>query len=193
MQETKVPTGQQQDEAEQTARNSRWNASLQACSVSAVGGKSAGVAVAVRTEVGLAQPAVTIDNATGPEPSRVGIRRIGAVCPGGLHVGSCYLTSAVGVTASCNLKLLESLAFVLSRIRGPWVLAGDWNCTPQELTDTGWLQLVGGVVVAPLSATCNDRVLDYFVVAQQFSHNVLGCRTVCAMLGSTHTLPHACT
>ena len=104
---------------------------------------------------------------------------MGAVCPGGLHLGSCYLTSAVGVSAQCNLKLLEAIAFVLSRIRGPWLLAGDWNCTPQELNDTGWLQLVGGEVVAPISATCNDRTLDYFVVAQQFRHNVLGCCTVC--------------
>ena len=68
---------------------------------------------------------------------------------------------------------------MLSRISGPWLLAGDWNCTPDELAATGWLQLVGGEIVAPKTATCNDRILDFFVVAQQFRHNVLDCRTVC--------------
>ena len=42
VQETKLPAGQLQDEAEQAARNSRWNTSLQPCSVSSAGGKSGG-------------------------------------------------------------------------------------------------------------------------------------------------------
>ena len=87
--------------------------------------------MAVRSEVGLALPTVSVDNVPGLVPARFAIRRVGAVCPGGLHIGSCYLTASVGVTAQCNLKLLEAIAFVLSRIRGPWLLAGDWNCTPQ--------------------------------------------------------------
>lgn len=134
--------------------------------------------MAVKSHVGLARPSVITEGVLGLEPSTFGLRRIGAVCPGGLHAGSCYLTSAVGVTAPCNLRLLEAIAFVLTKLKGPWWLAGDWNCTPQDLTDTGWLQLVGGVVVAPASPTCNGKVYDFFVVAQQFSHNVLGCRTI---------------
>ena len=34
-------------------------------------------------------------------------------------------------------------------------------------------------MVAPQSPTCNGKVYDYLVVAQTFSHNIVGCRTVC--------------
>ena len=40
VQETKAHSGQQQDEVEQSARNASWNASLQACAVSNVGGET---------------------------------------------------------------------------------------------------------------------------------------------------------
>ena len=67
-QETKVPSGQSKGDVEQTARNANWNASLQACSVSSLGGRSGGVALAARSEVGLALPAVSSDEIVGLEP-----------------------------------------------------------------------------------------------------------------------------
>lgn len=140
----KFPSGTPLDETEQAARNSQWTTSLQPCNVSNVGGRSGGVGIAVKSHVGLAKPTVVTDGVAGLEPARFGLRRIGAVCPGGLHAGSCYLTSAVGIAAPCNLRLLEAIAFALAQLEGPWLLAGDWNCSPQDLTDTGWLQLVGG-------------------------------------------------
>ena len=178
-QETRVPPGLRTAEAEQTARNSKWTASLEPCVVTAAGGLSAGVGFAVKPHTGLSLPAVALDAIAGLDGARFGLRRVGGICPGWLHVGSCYLTSAVGVTAQCNLKLLEGMAFALGQLRGPWIVGGDWNCTPADLTSTGWLQLTGGVIFAPGSPTCNGKVYDFFVVAQQFAHNVRGCRTVC--------------
>ena len=60
---------------------------------------------------------------------------------GGVHCGSPYLYSMKGkggVQAQCNLDMLDSMAFTLNGLVGPWILGGDWNCTPQELADTGW-------------------------------------------------------
>ena len=139
-----MPGGLQLAETEQSARNARWNTSLQACNVSAVGGRSAGLGFAVKPHVGMALATVPTDGVQGLDPARFGLRRVGAMCPGGVHIGSCYLTSAVGVSAQCNLRLLEAMSFVLTRLNGPWIVAGDWNCTPEDLTATGWLQLVGG-------------------------------------------------
>ena len=64
------------------------------------------------------------------------------------------------------------MAAVLDTIQGPWLIGGDWNCTPDELRKTGWLRLVKGVVCAPKAPTCGDMVLDYFVVSEKIHHAV---------------------
>ena len=55
---------------------------------------------------------------------------------------SVYLHDSVGVTAQCYLDLLQEIAAEMSLVSGVWILGGDWNCTPDELAATGWLQLV---------------------------------------------------
>ena len=57
------------------------------------------------------------------------------------------------------------MAFTLNTLTGPWIVGGDWNCTPEDLRATGWLKKVSGVIVAPIGSTCNGKVYDYFVVA----------------------------
>eukprot|EP00973_Karenia_brevis_P017249 2368142-Karenia_brevis.AAC.1 len=57
-------------------------------------------------------------------------------------------------------------AAAILQLRGPWVLGGDWNITPELLATTNWLKVVGGVIVAPKSATCNGSVYDFFVVSR---------------------------
>ena len=97
-----------------------------------------------------------------------------------MHFGTIYPTTAVGVSAKCNLDLLQGIAFALLNIHGPWIIGGDWNCSPEDLAATGWLDLVQGVVVAPTlsSPTCHGKVFDYFVVARCFHHNVVGVKTI---------------
>ncbi len=36
--------------------------------------------------------------------------------------------------------LLKGVAGVLMRVAGTWLIGGDWNCTPEQLTATGWLR-----------------------------------------------------
>ena len=57
------------------------------------------------------------------------------------------------------------MAGVLNSLKGPWAIGGDWNCTPDELMQTGWLKLVKGVTVVPKVNTCNSRAIDFFVVS----------------------------
>ena len=63
---------------------------------------------------------------------------------------------------------------MLHTIRVPWIFAADCNCTPTQLKDTGWLQLVGGVIVAPKLAACNARTIDFFVVSKDLAAAVAG-------------------
>ena len=46
--------------------------------------------------------------------------------------------------------------------------------TPQELSQTNWLRMVGGSFIAPDLPTCNQSVYDYFVVHKSIAHAVVG-------------------
>ena len=70
-------------------------------------------------------------------------------------VGSIYLINSIGIAHPDNLAILHKKAAALDVCSRPWVLGGDWACTPDELTQTGWLKLVGGIVVAPPPSTPN--------------------------------------
>ena len=79
---------------------------------------------------------------------------------GGVHFGSPYMFSMIGkggIRAKCNLDLLDSMAFTLTSLVGPWIIAGDWNCTPEDLRATGWLQKLGGVIHAPSAPPVPDK------------------------------------
>ena len=187
MQETKIAEGDVLAAAEQNARNSKWNVSITPCRVTEVGGKSAGVAVATRNHIGMAEAEPARLTQDLHQRGRFSIRRVGAICRGGLHLGSTYLTSGIGVEAKCNLDHLQGMAHTLNCLVGPWCVGGDWNCTPEELTATGWLQLVKGAVHAPIAPTCNGKVYDFFVVSQSFSHAVVSTHTV----GDAGLTPHS--
>ena len=62
---------------------------------------------------------------------------------------------------------------MLSTLKGPWVLAADFNCTSQQLEETGWLRLVNGRIIAPHHPTCKKRVIDFFVVSNNMSEMVV--------------------
>jgi len=79
------------------------------------------------------------------------------------------------------------MAAVMSRRGKQWVIGGDFNCTPEQLRATGWLKLVGGVIVQPKLPTCGDRTLDFFVVSNSMAHAVIGAWVV----GDGEFRPHS--
>ena len=118
------------------------------------------------------------------------MKRVSAMGKGGVHCGTPYMFSMVGqggIKAKCNLDLLDSMAFTLSGLVGPWILGGDWNCTPEDLAAIGWLRKVGGVIHAPSAPTCNGKVYDFFVVAEAISDQVQSTHVI-AVAGFT---PHS--
>ena len=64
---------------------------------------------------------------------------------------------------------------------------GDWNGTPQELAETGWLQKVGGTIHAPNAATCNESVYDFFVVKSSIADGAQCTRKI----GDAGYTPHS--
>ena len=81
------------------------------------------------------------------------------MCRDGIHLISVYLRDTEGLSQA-NLDILHSLAATISELQGPWLIAGDFNLEPSLLRQSGWLQLVKGVVHAPPDPTCGLKTYD---------------------------------
>ena len=81
-------------------------------------------------------------------------------------------TQKEGAPLSANNKVkLALLGGFIHVLKGLWCAAGDWNLTPQELANTGWLEQVNGSVICPSNTDFTSyagagRMLDYIVVAR---------------------------
>lgn len=79
-------------DTEQTARNSGWTIAIGPCTITVADGTSAGVAICGRTHVGMKN---SICNEAWPNllNERFMLKHVVAIYIGGIHMGSCYLTS----------------------------------------------------------------------------------------------------
>lgn len=172
VQETNTPSGRKQLAAEGACRAAKWALCFAPAFRSEKDGLSSGVAVGARSHIGVARFTPPHDPECAVDPSRFHLCLVGSVCRGGLHFGSIYLVDGVGITHASNLDLLQAIAGILLDLTGPWIVAGDWHCTPADLAQTGWPELVGGVIVAPDAPTCNGKTYDFFVVSKSIAHAV---------------------
>ena len=135
------------------------------CNKGPAGGPSAGTTVMARRHIGLSHPL------GGPVEGggRFQLQHVGAVCKGGLRLGLIYLVDLIGPAAPMNLAVLDKAAEALSTVKGPWIIGGDFNSTPEEGAQTGFLNLVQGVAHYPNEPTCGTKTYDFLVVSKQLS------------------------
>ena len=72
---------------------------------------------------------------------------------------------------------------------GPWIAMGDRNMQPSELVRAGWVDLVGGSIIAPRSVTCAGgagTLIDYFVVSAAIAQLVQQVQVI----DESPTTPH---
>ena len=160
---------------QRAATREGWGLAVTPAVCTSKGGISAGVGIAARSVYGM----TVHELGEIPEcaEGRIAACHVGAVCKGGFHILSVYLWHSEGLTAR-NLDLLQTLAQVISRLRGPWLLAGDFNITPQELAASGWLQLVRGCFCAPQAPTCGKKMYDFFVTSSSLAGLIAGVSVV---------------
>ena len=87
--------------------------------------------------------------------------RVNCMLPGGFVLISIYLSDGL------DTDFLEELGVFLQQLDVPWVVAGDWNAIPEELSALGWVQTLGGRISAPDKMTCTmgkGNAIDYFVL-----------------------------
>eukprot|EP00959_Pyramimonas_sp_CCMP1952_P211727 4430778-Pyramimonas_sp.AAC.1 len=90
-----------------------------------------------------------------------------------LLVVGIHMTSGIG--AKGNAHKLASLGALLATVQGKWIIVGNWNMTPKELSASVWLDISGGVVAIPTNTeyTCtadSGRMLDYLVMSSSAQH-----------------------
>ena len=184
-QETRVDDDKEIKEKEQSLEGRGWTTSIQKCNKGDGGGKSSGTAVSCRNHIGMAE-SIADGDLPAALAGRFRVRHIGAMCKGGFHFASGYLRCTVGLKHVSNLDYLQAVAGVLKSLRGPWVFAADFQNTPEQLRESGWLELVGGKIVAPTLPTCHKRTIDYFVVSKDLAGAVMGVLPV----GDASCKPH---
>ena len=174
MQETKRLLSDDDPSAlNRSARRAGWSACAWSARQNPSGQASGGVAVMARRGIGICPHSVVKEDCQ----YRQGFVHINGCCPGGIHCGSVWMKDSQGLSDT-NLQLLASLASSIGRLRGPWLLGGDWNMAPSTLQSSGWLSIVDGVVVATALPTCNSSVYDYFVVSRGLLPAVVGIQRI---------------
>ena len=154
-----------------TGRKAGWNCDASPALRVADSFGSGGCVVAASRGVGItSQPDWAIRDGF---QHRFKLAWVGAIIKGGMHMGSLYLRGSAGLSEE-NLNILQEVAIVLKKLRGPWIVAGDFNLNPDMLRSSGWLDVVKGVLVAPASPTCHGSTYDYFVVCQALASSVAG-------------------
>jgi len=92
---------------------------------------------------------------------------------GGIHIGSIYLKDSVGLDSE-NMLTLREVAIAVKKVKGPWIIGGDWNMAPDVLLSSNWPRLIGGVICAGDSPTCNGSNYDFFIVSEHLAPSIVG-------------------
>ncbi len=155
-------------------RSLGWNLHATSAKATAADKASGGVVVAARRGTGLSPHCTLVKDGY---QHRLHFAWVAGIVRGGLHCGSIWLKDCEGMSAT-NKSILDHAAAAIGRLRGPWVLGGDWNLPPEVLASAGWLSVVNGIIVAPSGPTCNEKVYDFFVISKGLSPSVVGVQRV---------------
>ena len=94
---------------------------------------------------------------------------------------SVYLTCGIGVAAE-NISKMQSIALYVKQARLPFIIAGDFNMSPQSVLESGWPTQLGAYVLAPEGCiTCttgSGSVLDFAVISACLQPVVQGLRPI---------------
>ena len=161
------------DEVSSAMRASGWKLIGHPCFVTEQGGHACGTFVAVRDWCGirfLEETPCTNDFDTRVTSAIVEIPGLPAIA---FH--SVYMQVGIGMVG-VNLRILAHIGALMTRVVMPWMVMGDWNCTPESLCKTGWLKKTGAAVLATERMTCitskSASLIDYAVVSSVVAHLV---------------------
>ena len=158
----------------------------------AVAGKgastSAGVAVAIQKHIGSDETGLARGGrGTGVAEGRIVATWVEGGVRGGILCLSAYLWTTEGLSER-NVEVLAQLGEMIRQRRGPWIIGGDFNMSPERLrSEAGWwLEKVGGCIKATEQTTFRPQQgthseLDYFIVDVNIEHAVVRTEVVVSL------------
>ena len=117
---------------------------------------AAGVALGTSKLSGSARPAQAWE---GP-PHRMAARLLSLSAGCQVAAVALYLEDGAGLNEG-NLAVLAELHRWLPQLEMPFIDGRNWNVEAQDLIGSGWPDLVGASVAAPLEPTCNGKTCDF--------------------------------
>ena len=101
-------------------------------------------------------------------PGRCSGAKVHGFVKGGILFLSIYLHSGLKPDHPDNWQVLTRAAEILTACNTPYIMGGDWQCTPAELVATGWTATVAGEVASTGAPTCTtahgESEIDFFVM-----------------------------
>ena len=79
-----------------------------------------------------------------------------------------YLVHGRDPNSEQNKAILESLGSLISILKLPFLIAGDWNCTPAQMLECNFTKFLGGTIVVPSNVdyTCSSgegAMIDFVI------------------------------
>jgi endonuclease/exonuclease/phosphatase family metal-dependent hydrolase len=177
-QESKLHRDDSRCAAELAARSAGWNPCLSMALATAAEAASGGCGVLARRGVGIRESDHSCKDGM---QHRLCLAWVSGIIRGGIHCLSIYLKSGEGMSEA-NKAILEEAAVLLGLLKGPWIVAGDFNVNPEDLAATRWVDIVDGVLFAPALPTCttatSSNKYDYFVVHRSIAHAVVAVQRI---------------
>ena len=101
----------------------------------------------------------------------------------GISIAYATLYLECGGYGDTNRRRTHALKGALKELGLPYVIAGDFNMTPEEAIDSGALHDLGAKIVTPdgVNETCTagqGRMLDYWIISASAIQLILNPRTV---------------
>ncbi len=150
-------------------------------------GRGGGVAVMVSERAGV-RPIKLIENIYGAELDILHGRFVCGITSdlGGIVVATCYGMS--GLSVAEQLRLWKAVAVQLRCLGLPFVIGGDWQITPQQMSETGFQGILGASIVAPSEPTnlVTMRTIDFFVVSSCLVPMIEGVEVLKGLRFSPH-------
>ncbi len=151
---------------EDWAHGHGWSMAAADANVTASGDTSGGAFVAVRRHLTMGRWPGAKNSCLAP--GRVAGSFLKSWVKGGIGLASAYFLCSKGLCAE-NRDLMNKITSWVRELDGPFILAGDWQMHPSVLVESGWLDVLGAIVVAPDEPTCGEALLDYFIIDKRLA------------------------
>ena len=113
-------------------------------------GLSGGTWILVQSQLGshghqLAQPQGVLEQVKGEQWSAAFLRLKGLdIC-----CIAVYMAHSQG-QGGVNAIRYQQIGIFIKSLKINYIIAGDWNCTPEQLEQSGWVRAIGATVAAPM-------------------------------------------